>query len=83
MAMLKALRDVLETNHVPYLLRTHPRVYTSQETAAVQHVPADGQSGDGQERPTAHHDGALREPSGELLPIESRPGWRGRTRSRT
>ncbi len=57
MAMLTALRDVLETNHLPYLLRTHPRVYTSQATAAVQHVPADGQSGDGQERPTAHYDG--------------------------
>ncbi len=39
MAMLKVLRDVLETNHVPYLLQTHPRVYTSQETAAVLHVP--------------------------------------------
>ncbi len=39
MPMLKALRDVLETNHIPYQLRTHPRTYNSQATAAVQHVP--------------------------------------------
>ena len=39
MPMLKALREALEDNHIPYLLQTHPRTYSSQETAAVQHVP--------------------------------------------
>ena len=39
MPMLNALREALETNHIPYLLQTHPRTYSSQATAAVQHVP--------------------------------------------
>ena len=39
MPMLNALREALEANHIPYLLQTHPRVYSSQETAAVLHVP--------------------------------------------
>ncbi len=39
MSIFNALQETLEANHIPYRLQTHPRTYSSQKTAAVQHVP--------------------------------------------
>ena len=39
MTVLRKLQEVLDRQHVPYEVRTHPEVFTAQEIAAALHVP--------------------------------------------
>jgi Ala-tRNA(Pro) deacylase len=38
MPILTKLRELLETNKVPYSVHSHPQAYTAQEIAALAHV---------------------------------------------
>ncbi len=39
MTVLRKLQEVLDRQHVPYEVSTHPEVFTAQEIAAALHVP--------------------------------------------